>query len=156
MDSTDDTPPAALRRLPSWLVNQTALVAQRLVNEKLAATDARRYHFSVLSALAEYGDMSQADLGRHCHLDRSDIAAVVAELAGRGHIAREPDPADRRRNIVTITPAGERFRTETGALVAEAQEELLAPLTTEEREGLAALLGRVVAHHAELRGSGWS
>lgn len=151
MDSTDDTPPAALRRLPSWLVNQTALIASRLVNEKLATTDARRYHFSVLSALAEYGDMSQADLGRHCHLDRSDIAAVVGELAGQGRIAREADPSDRRRNIVTITEAGERFRAEMGDLVAQAQEELLAPLSAQQREELAALLERVVAHHA----AGW-
>lgn len=148
MDSTDATPPAALRRLPSWLVNQTALIASRLVNEKLAAADARRYHFSVLSALAEYGDMSQADLGRHCHLDRSDIAAVVGELGGQGRIAREADPDDRRRNIVTITEAGERFRAEMGDLVAEAQEELLTPLSPEERESLAGLLERVVAHHA--------
>ncbi|HEY1178369.1 MAG TPA: MarR family transcriptional regulator, partial [Phytomonospora sp.] len=115
----------------------------------------RRYHYSVLAALAEYGAMSQAALGRHSHLDRSDVAALVAELGERGRIDREPDPADRRRNIVTITPAGERFLAELDALVAEGQDELLAPLDAGERERLSELLGRVVAHHAERRGYGW-
>ncbi|GIG66662.1 MarR family winged helix-turn-helix transcriptional regulator [Phytomonospora endophytica] len=155
MDSTDDTPPASLRRLSSWLVSQTAAQAQRIINERLATAGARRYHYSVLSALAEYGAMSQAALGRHCHLDRSDVAALVAELGGQGRIDREPDPADRRRNIVTITAAGERFLAELAALVAEGQDELLAPLDAGEREQLSGLLGRVVTHHAEQRGYGW-
>ncbi|MEV0649553.1 MarR family transcriptional regulator [Phytomonospora sp. NPDC050363] len=156
MDSTDDTPPASLRRLPSWLINQAAVHAQRLVNDRLATAGARRYHYSVLSALAEYGAMSQAALGRHCHLDRSDVAGVVAELTGQDLIDREPDPEDRRRNIVTITPVGERFLAELRELLAGAQDELLAPLGGEEREQLTALLERVVGHQAEVRGSGWS
>lgn len=90
MQPTDDAPPTALRQSPSWLIGQASVYAHRLVNDGLATADARRYHFS---ALAEYGPVSQIALGRRCHLDRSDIAAVVGELGEHGHVEREPDPA---------------------------------------------------------------
>ena len=156
MDTTRDAPPTTLRRSPSWLINQAGLYAQHLVNDRLAAVGARRAHFSVLSSLAEYGPASQADLGRRCHLDRSDIAALAGELDDAGYIARVPDPADRRRNIVSLTAEGERRLAALGELVAEAQKELLAPLDHEEREQLRALMTRVVEHHAERRGGGWA
>ncbi|AQA23266.1 winged helix DNA-binding domain protein [Rhodococcus sp. MTM3W5.2] len=104
MESIDDGPPTALRRSPTWLMGQAGIHAQRLLNERMAEAGAHRWHYSVLSALAEHGPLSQASLGRLCRLDRSDIAAVVGELEGGGYLVREPDPVDRRRNVVTITP----------------------------------------------------
>lgn len=156
MEPSHDAPPATLLRSPTWLISQASIHAQRLLNERLAAVGARRYHYSVLSALGEYGSISQAALGRHCHLDRSDIAAVVAELSDNGFITREPDPADRRRNIVSISAGGKRYFAQLDELVSGAQADLLAPLSPEERRQLTALMGRVVAHHAELKGSGWA
>lgn len=156
MQPTDDAPPAALRQSPSWLIGQASVYAHRLVNDGLATADARRYHFSVLSALAECGPVSQIALGRRCHLDRSDIASVVGELAERGHLERQPDPADLRRNIVTITPEGARYLDRLSELVSQAQDDLLAPLTEDERRQLQSLMARVVEHHAELRGAGWA
>lgn len=41
-------------------------------------------------------------------MDRSDVVAALNELAGQGLVERTRDPADHRRNIVTITPAGLR------------------------------------------------
>ncbi|MFD4180333.1 MarR family winged helix-turn-helix transcriptional regulator [Rhodococcus sp. NPDC058514] len=156
MESTDDGPPSALRRSPSWLVSQAGIHAQRLLNERMAEAGAHRRHYSVLSALAEYGPLSQASLGRRCHLDRSDVASVVGELDESGYLAREPDPVDRRRNVVTITAEGARRLQRLRALAAEAQGDLLAPLDAGEREQLIALVGRVVEHHAERRGAGWA
>ena len=72
--------PARLRRLPTWLLSQAALAGDRRVNEALAAEGVRKYHFRVLVALSEHGPLSQADLGRRLHIDRSDMVAVVGEL----------------------------------------------------------------------------
>lgn len=156
MEPSDDAPPTALRSSPSWLVNQAGVYAQRLLNERMASGEAHRHHLSALAALAEHGPLSQAALGRRCHLDRSDVAAIVSELAGRGYLARETDPVDRRRNIVTLTPAGARHLERLRSLASEAQADLLEPLTVGEREQLTSLLGKVVEHHAELRGGGWA
>src|SRR6266540_6687737 len=80
----DRATPARLRRLPSRLLTQTAMHADRLVNEGLARADDRKWHYAVLAALQEFGPASQAALSRRTGIYRSDLVAVINELAGRG------------------------------------------------------------------------
>ena len=141
--------PARLRRLPSWLLNQAALHAQRLVAEAFAQAGVRRYHFSVLVALAEDGPASQAILGRRLWIDRSDMVAVINDLERDGLVARVRDERDRRRNLVRITPTGTRALKRLDARVQDAQAALLEPLSASERGELEGLLARVVEHHSE-------
>lgn len=147
----DHRSPERLRGLPSWLLNQAAIPASRLVAAGLASAGARRYHYSLLAALDEVGPTSQAALSRRTTIDRSDMVATVNELTERGLVERTPDPADRRRNIITITPAGRRELRKLDRLLAGVQDELLAPLSTDERQELVGLLTRVVDHHAKER-----
>jgi DNA-binding MarR family transcriptional regulator len=93
----------------------------------------RRAHYALLVALREDGPASQAALGRRLAADRSDMHRTVGELESRGLIAREPDPGDRRRNLVTLTGAGVAALRGADALVDAAQAELLAPLSATER-----------------------
>src|SRR6266540_2768792 len=71
--------------------------AERVVDDGLARADDRKWHYAVLAALQEFGPASQAALSRRTGIYRSDLVAVINELAGRGLIERAPDPADRRR-----------------------------------------------------------
>jgi DNA-binding MarR family transcriptional regulator len=140
--------PARLRSLPSRLLTQTAMHADRLANQGLAHADARKRHYAVLATLQEFGPASQAALSRRTGIYRSDLVAVVNELTGRGLIERASDPADRRRNVITITPRGRRYLRRLDELVAAVQDELLAPLTQPERDQLVRLLTRLLDHHA--------
>ncbi|MFC8450464.1 MarR family winged helix-turn-helix transcriptional regulator [Kitasatospora sp. NPDC057223] len=147
MSPTPEPTPDRLRTIPSRLLAGVSVVADRLVSEPLAAEGARRSHFAVLVALAEAGAASQADLSRRTGIFRSDMVAVVNELADAGHIRREPDPADRRRNVITLTPAGRRRLEHLDTLVADAQRELLAPLAPAEQDELTRLLTALIVHH---------
>jgi len=140
--------PARVRTKPSWLLNQAAIPANRLVGEGLARLEARRHHYVVLAGLDEQGPASQAELGRRTHIDRSDMVAAVNELVERGLVERTLDTADRRRKVVSLTAAGRRHLRELDELLARAQDELLAPLSPDERRQLVDLLSRVVDHHA--------
>jgi DNA-binding MarR family transcriptional regulator len=126
------------------LINQVAIAANRLTDRALAGAGARRYHFAMLAALDEFGPSSQADLGRCTGLDRSDVAAAINTLAEQGYVDRSPDPADGRRNIITITAAGTGHLERLGALVADAQDELLLSWTLGERNGLIDQLTRII------------
>lgn len=139
--------PDRLRGTPSWLLNQAATWARRLVSDGLGAVDARRYHYSLLAALDQFGPASQADLGRRGGLDRSDVVATVNELSDKGFAERRPDPADKRRNIVTITPPGLAHLRHLDRVLGQAQDALLAPLSTAEREELVRMLNVVLEHH---------
>jgi DNA-binding MarR family transcriptional regulator len=141
-----ESAPARLRALPTWLLNQAALKGQRIGAETLAAVGAHRTHYAVLAALDEFGPTSQAALGRRCGIDPSDMVALMTRLTGDGLVERGPDPADRRRNVVSITQAGRRRLEELTGTVSAAQEALLEPLSAAERDRLTALLTRIVEH----------
>ena len=140
--------PENLWNLPSRLVGQVSIHAHRLVVEALGAIDAKRYHYSVLSALRQFGLLSQADLGRYSGIDRSDIVECMIELETRRFVARTPDTADRRRNVVSITTAGTWHLQQMDAIVARVQDELLAPLSEAERRQLVDSLQRILEHQS--------
>jgi DNA-binding MarR family transcriptional regulator len=139
--------PARVRAQPSWLLNQFAIVANRSVAEALTGIDARRYHYSLLAALDEMGASSQADVSRATSIDRSDMVATVNELVARGFVERTPDPADRRRNVIVPSGAGRRQLRKLEQLLGKVQEDLLAPLSSDDRGRLVNLLSRQVGHH---------
>jgi DNA-binding MarR family transcriptional regulator len=142
--------------MPSWLLSRAALIAQRLVADALGQAGARRVHVCVLATLAESGVHSQADLGRRCGIDRSDMVALINELAEDGLVARAPDDRDRRRNVITLTATGQRRLDDLLALLEPGQEALLGGLSAEERAQLAVLLARVVDSHPEFVAGGWA
>lgn len=141
------TTPERLTSLPSWLLTQLAVRARRLVFEGFAADGARGYHYRMLAALEEFGPTSQAELGRRCNVDRSDVVAAINELCEQGSVERRPDVADRRRNTVSITAAGSELLLRMDGTLQGVQDHLLAPLTAAERRELTSLLGRLLEHH---------
>lgn len=137
--------PARIRALPSWLLGRAAARGHRLVAEALAREGMRMMHHAVLSAVAELGPVSQADLGRGLRVDPKDMVAIINDLHQEGLIARTPDPADRRKNAISITTAGSRRLRRTEKLGDEANDELTAALTSNERDQLVELLTRIVS-----------
>jgi MarR family transcriptional regulator, lower aerobic nicotinate degradation pathway regulator len=136
-----------LRKLPTRLLSLAAIQADRRVNEELARADARKWHYAVLATLDEFGAASQAELSARTGIYRSDLVAVISELAKRGLVERAPDPADRRRNVVTLTAPGRRQLLRLDKVIADVEDEVLAPLTATQREQLRRLLTTLVNHH---------
>jgi DNA-binding MarR family transcriptional regulator len=155
MTTAEDATPARLLEKPSWLISQISMHAHRLLTGALATAGSRGYHYRLLAALQEFGPASQVALGRRTGMDRSDVVAALNELAGRGLVERSPDPADRRRNVITITVDGTAHFERLDRLLSGAQDELLAPLSPAERELLTGLLTRVLDHHAVIE-RGWA
>jgi DNA-binding MarR family transcriptional regulator len=135
--------------MPTWLITRAYAHSHRLLADGFAAAGFRGYHYRLLAALEEFGPASQAALGRRTSIDRSDVVAALNELAARGLIQRSPDPDDRRRNVITITPAGtEQLRT-LAPILDGVQDQLLAPLSPAERTQLIGLLTRLLEHDAQ-------
>ncbi|MFF6914108.1 MarR family transcriptional regulator [Streptomyces sp. NPDC012466] len=139
--------PARLRRQASRLLSQLTVRSDRLVTEGLARVDARRWHYAVLASLEEFGPASQAELSRRSGIFRSDMVGVLNELAGRDLVERAPDPGDRRRNVVTISPRGRRHLCRLDEALDDLHDTLLAPLSPAERDQFVQLLTRVLDHH---------
>ncbi|MFE7462912.1 MarR family winged helix-turn-helix transcriptional regulator [Streptomyces sp. NPDC057499] len=90
------------------------------------------------------GATSQRELATTMAVDPSQLVAILNELESSGLCERRRDPADRRRHIVEITPAGQEALERMDEAVKEAERELFGNLTGAERTLLRNLLDRVV------------
>jgi len=138
-------PPARLRRLTSWQANKVSTLGARMTAQHMPLT--ARADFAVLAALEEYGALSQADLGRRLGLDRNEVSGIVTRLQRDHRVDRQVDPANRRRNVVTLTASGKRHLEEIQRHADAAQDELLVGLGTAERRQLNALLAKLLDSH---------
>jgi MarR family transcriptional regulator, lower aerobic nicotinate degradation pathway regulator len=128
---------------PTWLLSRANARSQSLLTDAFAAEGVRGYHFRLLAALDQHGPSSQADLGRHTGIDRSDVVATLNDLAASRLIERAPDPVDRRRNVVTITRRGAGALKRLDAVLDHVQDAVLAPLTPNERKTFVRLLAKL-------------
>lgn len=99
--------------------------------------------FAALAKLAEVGETSQNQLGALVAMDAATIKGVIDRLKARGLVDLGAHKEDRRRLMVSLTPAG---RETVGRLVPAARtvtEETLAPLTSREAATLMRLLAKM-------------
>ncbi|MFF2009659.1 MarR family winged helix-turn-helix transcriptional regulator [Streptomyces sp. NPDC058195] len=94
------------------------------------------------------GATSQRELAAVMEVDPSQLVAILNELESSGLCERRRDPADRRRHIVEITPAGQEALERMDEAVKEAERELFGDLTEAEQTLLRNLLDRVVVDPA--------
>ena len=140
------SPPIRIRDRTTWLISRNYARSHGLLQDGFSAsgTGLRSYHYRLLAALQEWGPSSQADLGRSTAVDRSDVVNVLGELEQRKLIKRSVDPTNKRRNIVSITPAGSRQLAALDMVIDAVQEQVLAPLSEAERRQLHKLLRKLV------------
>jgi DNA-binding MarR family transcriptional regulator len=139
-------PSNRIEGLPTWLLSRAHARAQAIRLEAFAAAGSTGYQSRLLATLADEGSASQAELGRRTGIDPSDVVAAVNALEGQGFVIRARDPHDARRNVVTLTAAGEKELGRLDAVVAGIQERFLAPLTDDERRQLHRLLQKLARH----------
>jgi DNA-binding MarR family transcriptional regulator len=100
----------------------------------------------VLNRLWEQDGLSQAELAERTFKDPPNTARILERLERKGLIARAPDPADRRVQLVRLTEAGRGLR---GVLVPLARDLLaraLRGVADEERAATMDVLRRVDAN----------
>ncbi|MEV5283214.1 MarR family transcriptional regulator [Streptomyces sp. NPDC051993] len=145
-ERSTDAPLPALQRiqaLPSWLIGRVAARGRGLVADALAREGVKMLHHAVLAAVCELGPVAQADLGRRLAIDPKDLVGILNDLQADGLTVREPDPRDRRKNAVTVTPAGRDVLRSCATAAEAANAQLLAPLAPAEARQLMALLTRL-------------
>ncbi|WP_308272219.1 MarR family winged helix-turn-helix transcriptional regulator [Kitasatospora sp. SUK 42] len=98
--------------------------------------------YAVLDALELEPGADQRTVGELASLDKATMAEMVSRLVRRGLVQRRRDPSDGRRNLLSLSPAGQDLLHRSAAGVAEVQRLLLAPLPEEEHEAALALIAK--------------
>lgn len=102
--------------------------------------------FRYLDALAAAdGGLGILEIAERIGVDQPRGSRLTAELERDGLVRRHRDPADQRRHVITLTPAGRRPLEQATARRRHRVEHALRALTPAERRQLADLLTRFLA-----------
>src|SRR5215217_6718359 len=88
-----------------------ALLGQEAMQRLRAAHTAHSLkprQFHILGLLHDHGGLAQGELVREMGVAPSILVTLLNPLETDGLVTRERDPGDRRRHLVTLTPAGEK------------------------------------------------
>jgi DNA-binding MarR family transcriptional regulator len=86
----------------------------------------------------------QQGLGQMLMLDPNNCVLLLNDLDQAGWVERRRDPADRRRHLVEITPAGRRALEEAERKLESLEDEVLGNLSAGERVRLHDLLAKAL------------
>ncbi|MFF9343929.1 MULTISPECIES: MarR family winged helix-turn-helix transcriptional regulator [unclassified Streptomyces] len=96
----------------------------------------------LLRLVAHFGDAPprMADLAARLEVVPRAVTSLVDGLEAAGRVRRAPDPTNRRVVRIELTDEGRATLRELRSARREAAEDILAPLTVEQREVLGGLL----------------
>jgi len=120
-----------------------ALLGQHAMRRLRAAHDTQDLsprQFHLLGHLHDHGPTTQGELGTVLGIAPSMVVQLLNPLEQDGRIDRRRDPADRRRHVVSLTSTGKKHLNRAARAQREAEDDLLAALTTAQREQLRHLL----------------
>jgi DNA-binding MarR family transcriptional regulator len=147
VDNAEGPGPQLGARL-GYLLKHAFLDLETLHAKHLAGHPVTIRELSVLLLLDGREPGSQQQAAERLGVDRTTMVGLLDGLEGKGLLARQPDPADRRRNVVVLTDAGRRALQEATAASDDAERQLLAALSPEEADQFRVLLARVATHSA--------
>ncbi|MDK3020285.1 MarR family winged helix-turn-helix transcriptional regulator [Pseudodonghicola flavimaris] len=104
-----------------------------------------RTEWRVLSHLGMYGRMTAKDIGDRARVHKTKISRAVRRLEERRFLTRSPDEADRRSEILQLTPAGEAAYRDLSGVARDYDAQLAARFSPEDQ----ALLRRMLRQLAD-------
>lgn len=125
---------------------------QRIQSRQLEPIGITPAQFRLLRTTAHYdGPPRMADLAERLDVVPRAVTTLVDGLEASGRVRRAPDPANRRVIRIEITEEGRAVLRSMRDARKAAAEEILAPLTAEQREVLGGLLTALVDGMPERR-----
>src|SRR3954453_21596474 len=128
------------RSSPGLLLALLGHEAMRRLRAAHTAHKLKPRQFQILGLLHHHGGLPQRELLTHMGVDPSVLVTLLNPLEADGLVARERDPGDRRRHLVTLTPAGERHLSSAARAQKDTENHLSASLDEDQREQLRVLL----------------
>ena len=140
-------PPQELLLSSTFLLKRLGWMITDRSHDALEPTGLTPQHYAVLSLLDEGMRETQGEIADTLGYDRSHLVGLLDELEEKNFVERRRDPADRRRQLVSLTPAGKDALAGLRAILKTVEKAFLAPLDTAQRQTLHTLLLELTSHH---------
>lgn len=99
-----------------------------------------------LSAVGSFSPLSVKDLAARANLDKAQASRAAQSLVDQGLVLKQPSEVDGRVVVLTLTADGQAAWRRVMKVVRDRNAEIVDCLSSEERQGLGALLDRMIAH----------
>jgi DNA-binding MarR family transcriptional regulator len=119
---------------PGFLIRRLHQIHTGLFAQETAGFDITAVQYSLLTALAEHGEMDQNTLALEIGLERSSVAEVLPRLEARELIARQQSPQDGRVKLVKLTRKGKSVVRRMDEAVQRAHDRTIELLDEDERD----------------------
>lgn len=129
-----------------YLVARAHQVFSSYFKEKLNDYNLTPPQFGTLAFLWKYDGISQIQLGQLMNKDRTTISGIIDRLEKEELVARQSDPNDRRAHLIFLTPRGACLKDVLQGIAEQANLEITAMLSEQERNLLRSLLRKILEH----------
>jgi DNA-binding MarR family transcriptional regulator len=130
-----------------FLLKKLGMKVKERSYEAFEAIGMNPQHHAVLSVLEESARETQGTIADALGWDRSQLVGLLDELEESGYVERKRDTVDRRRHLVSLTPAGKDALDQMRTVAKQIEKEFLEPLDADERRALHELLLKLACHH---------
>jgi len=129
------------RGLVSLVTQLSKALHRRSIDERLGV---RLKPHMTLGYIRDHPGTTQQELENGLFMDANTVVLILNELEAAQFSVRRRDPQDRRRHIVELTPSGRRALERADKARESLEDQILAPLSAEERKTLSKLVERVL------------
>jgi DNA-binding MarR family transcriptional regulator len=123
-----------------YLMKQVELAVRAELDELARPAGLTALQYTALTVLERHPDLTAAHLARHSFVTGQSMADMVTTLLDRELIERHRDPADRRRLVIALTPAGRQLLGRLRPQVSALENRMLSRLSGEQASELRYLL----------------
>ena len=135
---------------PGFLIRRLHQIHSALFTKETEGFNITPVQYSVLTALAEHGEMDQMTLAHEIGLERTSVGEVLRRLEQRGLVERRQSPQDGRVRLTRATRAGCDHVQQMTAAVQRAHERTVEALDGPDRDLFVWYLARLVEANNDL------
>ncbi len=126
--------------------------AARFWTSRLTGVHVTSSQGMVLGFLHENDQVTSRELGERVMLDSATLTGIIDRLEKAGFVERKDHPEDRRALNVCLTRQGRDLTDSLISIAETANQDFLAPLTSEEQLILRLLLRKLTQKHRSAEG----
>lgn len=118
----------------TFMVWLTSRATADLLDAALAPAGLDGDEFAIYSVLTAAPSITPTELARWMAAPPTTVSSYMKRFEARGHVEREPNPADRRSYLIKLTPEGRRAHRKAAKLFTPLRARVAAGLGNQETQ----------------------
>jgi DNA-binding MarR family transcriptional regulator len=132
----------------SYKISVLSRILDRGVDKKLVAgLNLPLTSLRIMGHLHAHGEGRVLAIARQMHLLGSQVSQSMMDLVEIGHVAKKPDPSDKRGTLFRLTPKGRRLYESVLERARPKQLAVAELIGTDNYERVSAALDILIAHY---------